>query len=79
MTWRNGGTYKGLVGKFDIPSVFGTLYFPRSVGGGIQYQGQFFRGKKHGNGVLYHKNGSIVYQGEFSNGMPLNHNTSTFE
>ena len=74
MAWRNGGTYKGLVGKYNLPSVFGTLHFPRNMGGGVQYHGQFLRGKEHGHGILYHTNGSIMYEGAFFNGMPIKRN-----
>ena len=35
---------------------------------GEYYFGQWLNNNKHGKGVIYYKNGNIIYDGEFVNG-----------
>lgn len=39
--------------------------------GKIQYSGNYYKNKRHGYGILYDRHDLIVYEGEWSNGHPI--------
>ena len=48
-----------IIKEKDMENIFGKMV--------IYYIGQWLNGKKHGKGILYYKDGTIKYGGNFKN------------
>lgn len=64
---RNGNTYEGGI-KDDLFQGKGVYTFSS----GFKYVGNFDKGKRNGDGILYYPDGSILHEGLFRNDDPVN-------
>ena len=68
---ENRMTYEGFrIG--DVNVCYGTQYY--SDIGVIEYEGEWFEGKRWGRGIQYNRNGNTVFDGEWMKGEQLSQN-----
>lgn len=79
--WPDGTYYWGewTDGNYDGEGIYlvGSTYQIPHCPGCSFYVGSFFENKKSGRGACYDMNGNLVYEGEFSNDVPMDTFPST--
>ena len=72
----NNIIYQGFMfGRMKV--CFGKEFYGDN--GLIEYEGDYYRGMRYGNGKLYDKKGKLIYEGEWSNNHPLELSTLKIE